>query len=72
MKVGPYFLLGQFSRENLVISAALAPVAIATTLFGVWLVRHIDTARFYRAIYALLVVVGLNLIWEGGRATFGI
>jgi hypothetical protein len=72
MKVGPYFLLGQFSSENLILSAALAPVAIATTIFGVWLVRRIDAEKFYRIIYALLVVVGLNLIWEGTRGTFGI
>lgn len=72
MKVPPYFVLGQFSRDNLVVSAALAPVAIATTLFGVWLVRRVDAARFYRIIYGLLLVVGLNLVWEGGRSTFGL
>jgi uncharacterized protein len=72
MKVLPYFWLGQFSRENLTVSLALAPVAVATTLFGVWLVRRIDTARFYKAIYALLVLVGLNLIYEGGRVTLGL
>lgn len=71
MKVGPYLLLGQFSGENLTLSAALAPVAIATTLLGVWLVRRIDSDRFYRAVYALLVVVGLNLTWEGLRGTLG-
>jgi uncharacterized membrane protein YfcA len=71
IKVPPYILLGQFSHENLVLSAALAPVAIVTTLLSVWLVRRIDTQRFYRVIYALLVIVGLNLIWEGGRATLG-
>ncbi|MDQ0471177.1 sulfite exporter TauE/SafE family protein [Labrys wisconsinensis] len=72
MKVVPYFVLGQFSRENLTISAALAPVAVVTTIFGVWLVRRADTTRFYRIIYALLVVVGLDLIWEGARSTFGL
>lgn len=72
MKVVPYFLLGQFSHENLMLSAALAPVAVATTLLGVWLVRTVDTERFYRIVYGLLVIVGLNLVWEGGRATLGI
>jgi uncharacterized membrane protein YfcA len=72
MKVVPYFLLGQFSHENLLLSAALAPVAVATTLLGVWLVRRVDTERFYRIVYGLLVLVGLNLVWEGGRATLGL
>jgi uncharacterized membrane protein YfcA len=69
LKVAPYFWLGQFSHDNLTVSAALAPVAVAATLCGVWLVRRIDTARFYKAIYGLLVVVGLDLIYEGARAT---
>jgi uncharacterized membrane protein YfcA len=64
--------LNQFSQENLTISLALAPVAIITTLAGVWLVRRVNSLIFYRIVYALLVVVGLNLIWEGARATFGI
>src|SRR3954447_6459674 len=41
LKVGPYFMLGQFSAENLTLSAALAPIAIVTTLLGVWLVRRV-------------------------------
>jgi uncharacterized protein len=72
IKVVPYLMLGQFSRDTLTISAALAPVAVATTLLGVWLVRRIDTARFYKAIYGLLVVVGLDLVYEGGRAVIGL
>ena len=71
-KVIPYFFLGQFSHDNLVISAALAPVAVVTTLAGVWLVRRVNSMLFYRIVYALLLAVGVNLIWEGARATFGI
>jgi uncharacterized membrane protein YfcA len=71
LKVAPYLLLGQFSRENLTLSAALAPVAIATTLLGVWLVRRVDSERFYRVVYALLVIVGANLIYEGARGLWG-
>src|SRR5215203_3838006 len=56
MKVAPYLMLGQFSRENLMLSVALAPVAIATTILGVWLVRRVDSERFYRIVYALLVL----------------
>jgi uncharacterized membrane protein YfcA len=72
MKVAPYLMLGQFSRENLTLSVALAPVAIATTILGVWLVRRVDSERFYRIVYALLVLVGVNLIWEGFRGITGV
>ena len=44
LKVGPYFLLGQFSRENLTASAWLLPVAIASTFAGVWLVRRVSSS----------------------------
>ncbi len=71
MKVAPYLMLGQFSRENLTLSVALAPVAIATTILGVWLVRRVDSERFYRIVYALLVLVGVNLIWEGFHGLTG-
>jgi len=72
LKVPPYFMLHQFSAENLTISAALAPVAVITTLAGVWLVRRVDSLIFYRIVYGMLLLVGLNLIWEGTRSTFGI
>jgi uncharacterized membrane protein YfcA len=71
MKVAPYLMLGQFSRENLTLSMALAPVAVASTILGVWLVRRVDSERFYRIVYALLVVVGANLIWEGFHGLTG-
>ena len=39
IKFPPYLLLGQFSRENLSLSALLIPVAVVATYAGVWLVR---------------------------------
>jgi uncharacterized membrane protein YfcA len=39
-------------------------VAIASTLAGVWLVRRIAPDRFYAAIYWLMILVGVALIWE--------
>ena len=35
LKVPPYFLLGQFNRDNLLVSAGLIPVAILSTFGGV-------------------------------------
>jgi uncharacterized protein len=65
LKILPYFFLGQFSAENLLTAAALMPVAVPATFFGVWLIRRIDTARFYDAIHVLILLVGFFLIWQG-------
>ena len=64
LKVPAYWALGQFSRENLLAAATLLPVAIASTFAGVWLVRRVSPARFYTAIYALMVLVGVKLVWD--------
>ncbi len=66
VKVAPYAALGGFSEENLATAAALLPLAIVTTLGGVALVRRVSGDRFYSIIYALLVLAGLQLIWNGG------
>lgn len=64
LKVPAYLALGQFTRENLATAAALAPVAVASTLAGVWLVRRVRADRFYLAIYLLMILVGGQLLWE--------
>ena len=45
IKVPPYFLLGQFSRDNMAVSAALIPLAVLSTFAGVWLVRRVSADR---------------------------
>lgn len=64
LKVPAYWALGQFSHTNLLATASLIPVAIASTFAGVWLVRRVSPARFYTAIYALMVLVGVKLVWD--------
>lgn len=64
LKVPAYVALGQFTPGNLLTAGALLPVAIASTLAGVWLVRRIDPARFYTLIYILMIAVGAQLIWK--------
>jgi len=64
MKVPAYAALGEFTRENLTASAMLMPLAIVSTLFGVWLIRRMDPARFYTLIYVLMVLLGSKLIWD--------
>jgi len=65
IKVPAYFALGQFSHAHLMASLAFAPIALISTLAGVWLVRRVNTDRFYGLIYWLMLLVGTRLIWEG-------
>jgi len=65
LKVPAYLALGQLNPDNLIISALLFPLAILSTLAGIWLVRRIDAARFYSLIYLLMVLLGVKLLWDG-------
>lgn len=64
IKVPAYLALGQFTPANLLTSAALLPLALASTLAGVWLVRRVPAERFFTAIYVLMILVGAALVWE--------
>jgi uncharacterized protein len=70
LKVGPFILLGQFSTENMSTSAVLFPLAVVATFVGVWLVRRVQSDRFYTVIYILLIFVGGRLIWQGASGLF--
>ncbi|MEX2128915.1 MAG: sulfite exporter TauE/SafE family protein [Xanthobacteraceae bacterium] len=65
IKVVPFFLLGQFSAENLATSAVLFPFAIFTNITGIWLVRVMPTEWFYRITYFLVFLISLELIRGG-------
>ena len=64
LKVIPYFVLGQFSAENLGISVLMLPVAIVSTLAGVWLVRRVSADRFYTLILVLTFGIGVKLCYD--------
>lgn len=64
IKVPAYVALGQFTRANLLVSATLLPLALASTFAGVALVRRVSPERFFGAIYVLMIAVGAALIWE--------
>ena len=68
IKLPPYFLLGQFSRDNLKISLALIPVAVLSTFAGVWLVRRVDAARFYAIILVITFLIGIKLTYDAVHA----
>ena len=65
MRVVPYFGLGQLTRETLLISLALLPLAIATNFLGIWLVQRIPTGLFYRITYALMFLISVALLAQG-------
>ena len=68
----PFFAgLGMVDGPVLVTAAALAPVAIASTVAGVWLVRITPAERYVGAIHALMLLVGLKLAFDGVRALAG-
>ncbi len=64
IKLPPYLLLGQFSRENLTLSALLIPVAVLSTFAGVWLVRRVSADRFYAIILVITFLIGAKLIYD--------
>ena len=65
VKVPPFIALGQFTRENIMISLTLVPVAIAATWAGVLLVRRVPPERFFAIVSALMILVGAHLAWDG-------
>ena len=72
IKVGPYFLLGQFSLENLATSAVLLPLAPPAIMLGIFLVRRVPQKPFYRIAYGGLFMISLKLIWDGARVVLGL
>lgn len=68
LKIGPYFLLDQFTTKNFATSLLLLPIAVAANFAGIWLVRRTPTGLFYQIAYVLLFVISLLLLWQGIRA----
>lgn len=65
MKVPSYLALGSLNRQTLAAALVLMPLAIASTYGGIWLVRRLDSARFYGVVYVLMAVLGARLVLEG-------
>lgn len=64
-KVPAYLALGAFDAATVTVSAALLPLAIASTLAGVWVIRRMSPQRFYVIVYLLMVLLGAKLVWDG-------
>ncbi len=65
IKLGPYFALGQLDTTNLTISATLVPLAIVATAIGGFLVKRMKPEVFYPFMYAMALIAGLKLSWDG-------
>jgi uncharacterized protein len=65
VKLVPYTWLGLFDARNLSTSLVLAPLAPLGIWIGVTLMKRLSEVLFYRICYALLLVVGARLLWEG-------
>jgi uncharacterized protein len=65
MRVVPYFALGHLTRDNLMISLALLPLAIAANFLGFWLVLRISTELFYRISYTLIFLISAAIFAQG-------
>lgn len=65
VKLVPYYLLGQFSSENLLYSLALVPLAPVGVLAGRYLVERTEPRLYYGIISGFLALVGARLLWQG-------
>jgi uncharacterized membrane protein YfcA len=65
VKLVPYAWLGLFDARNLTTSLALAPLAPVGIWIGIFLMRRTSEELFYRICYALLLLVGIKLLWDG-------
>lgn len=65
VKLIPYYSLGQFAADNLLLSLVLMPLAPVGVKLGHWAVKRTDPKLYYRIISFFLMIVGLRLLWEG-------
>lgn len=63
-KMPAYAQLGQFTSENLILSAILFPLCPISVRLGIKLVNKIPTEIFYRVIYISLFITGVKLLFD--------
>jgi uncharacterized membrane protein YfcA len=68
VKLVPYAWLGLFDARNLSTSLVLSPLAPVGIWIGFALMKRLSQELFYRICYALLLLVGAKLLWDGLRA----
>lgn len=65
VKLLPYYVLGQFTADNLLYALVLLPLAPLGVKLGHYLVQRSDPGFYYRVISFFMVVVGAKLLFEG-------
>lgn len=65
VKVVPYTALGLFERDVLVSALVTVPVAVLAVRIGAAIVRRMSVAVFYPFTYAMVMMVGIKLVWDG-------
>lgn len=68
VKLIPYYALGEFGAHNLTASLVLAPIAPVATFAGAWVVKRLKPEIFYPFMYAMVLIISLDLIWVGAGA----
>lgn len=63
-KLLPYAALGQFSRDNLLLSLMLAPIVPLGVWSGLWLQSRVNHQWFYRIARLGILLAGVQLIWR--------
>jgi uncharacterized membrane protein YfcA len=62
IKIPAFATLGYMTADNLLVGAALIPVAVATNYLGIWLVRRTPVDAFFRIAYVLMFLIAVELI----------
>lgn len=62
IKVPAFATLGYMTRDNLLVGAALIPVAVLTNYAGIWLVRRTPVELFFKIAYVLMFLIAVELI----------
>lgn len=64
-KLVPYYFLGTLSVNNLELSAILIPFGLLGVGVGVFLVRRMSARAFYGLAYALILLLGIKILYDG-------
>ena len=62
IKVPAFATLGFMTWDNMLVGAALLPVAVASNYLGIWLVRRTPVDLFFRIAYVLMFFIAVELI----------
>ena len=72
VKIPGFATLGFLTHDNLLVGAALVPIAIASNYAGIWLVRRTSNEMFFRIAYVLMFFIAVELmrssileLWRG-------